>query len=322
MYDTAVEVSFWDGETFKFQNSLPSDKINWWYLTAAGDKCFYSTGPVKNVLFLLKYMGDNGGPISFWDVESGKIEKTVSASDGNGERKIRGISISPDEKLLTFVAQRPKSNDAERRLVVWEITRNNHGYQLDAKYEIKPTPKIYEDGVSFSPDGKYFALQAGKDLQIYESQTGEKKFEWRGIKYNPAPYYWLDENRILFFNRSTNMQALDAVTGKQLYQQPLIFEEYQSDDGSSSIVDSTTIKLHPNRNLLLTYSNQYVDVFNSLTGTQLQQIVSPPMDYTKKKPRLSDKSLVSKAGWSPDGKTVYVISDDRKSISIWGLVEK
>ena len=62
-----------------------------------------------------------------------------------------------------------------------------------------------------------------------------------------------------------------------------------------------------------------VKVFDSLTGELLQTLVTPPMDYTKKKPRVSDKDLVSKAAWSSDGKTLYVISADGKSVSLWGL---
>jgi len=63
--------------------------------------------------------------------------------------------------------------------------------------------------------------------------------------------------------------------------------------------------------IIFTYSNQYVKVFDSSTGQLLQTLVSPPMDYSKKKPRLSDKSLVSKADWSQDGKTLYVINGSR-----------
>jgi WD40 repeat protein len=100
----------------------------------------------------------------------------------------------------------------------------------------------------------------------------------------------------------------------------MVFNEYQyteNDTTYTEVTDSTTIVVHPLRDLFLTYSNQYVKVFNSLTGELLQTLVSPPMDYTKKKPRLSDKSLVSKADWSRDGKTLYVFSEDKKSVSIW-----
>ncbi len=36
-------------------------------------------------------------------------------------------------------------------------------------------------------------------------------------------------------------------------------------------------------------------------------------------PDLADKDLVSKAAWSSDGKTLYVISADGKSVLLWGL---
>jgi hypothetical protein len=44
------------------------------------------------------------------------------------------------------------------------------------------------------------------------------------------------------------------------------------------------------------------------------------MDYSKKKPRLSDTPLVSKADWSDDGKTVYIIDADKRSVSLCALV--
>jgi WD40 repeat protein len=115
------------------------------------------------------------------------------------------------------------------------------------------------------------------------------------------------------------------------YQQKLIYESYeytnsQEIDGirydtpESGVTDSTTVVVNPTQHLILTYSKQYVKVFESRTGQLLQTLVSPPMDYSKKKPRLSDKSLVSKADWSRDGKTLYVIGADGRTISLWGLL--
>ena len=318
--DNSVEISFWDGETFTLKNSLPVKNVNRWYLTNDGDKCFYSVGPGRNFL-IEKFISNVGGPISVWDIRSGKIEQTIAASDGNVERKIRALSVSPDEKFLTFVAQPPKSNNAERRLAVWEIDKLDPAYQIKAGYEIKPDPKIYEYGVEFSPDGKYFALDVGKNLQIYETKTGEKRFELTNVDRYPS--FWLDDNRVLLFDYGSRMEALETATGKQLYQHDLLnvwsFYTDSNDQPVNDLIDKTTLVIHPNRNLLLTYSNQQVKVFNSLTGELLQTLVSPPMDYTRKKPRVSDKDLVSKAAWSSDGKTLYVISADRKSISLWGL---
>lgn len=323
---SSVLISFWDGETFAFRNSLPATKVNWWHLTADGDKCFYSTGPAKNLLFLVKYIGDTGGPINVWDIKDGRVEKTISARDGQIERQIRGIKISPDEKFLTFVAQTPKSKPVERRLIVREIDRSGLTFGVTSKYEIEPTPKIYEHGVTFSPDGRYFAFPADKNLQVYETITGEKRFELPNVDRSPS--HWLSDNKILLFDYSDEMVALETATGKELYRQPLVFDESYVTDSfgtfPSQVVDQTTIVVHPTRDLLLTYSNQFVKVYNARTGEIVQVLVTPPIDTTrppdpKKGPRFSSKPLVWKADWSSSGQTLYIISADRRFVSLWGF---
>jgi hypothetical protein len=314
--ETSIEVSFWDGETFAFKNSLPEEKINWWYLTNDGTKCFYSIGPIKRLLLgMVKYLDDNGGPLKVWDINSGRLDETFDASEAGVRRNIRAIGVSPDEAFITFVARPPKTKESARRQVVLGIAKRNHAsYELQPRYEIKPDPHIWEWGVAFSPDGQYFALLAKKNLQIYETSTGEKKYELAGAKR--VPTYWLADNKVLLFDDTTSMEAIDITSGKSLYKQPLIFESSSGDD-FYYVYDSTVIKPHPRRNLLLTVSNQYVKIIDSITGELLQTVVAPPMDYTKKKPRLSNKPLVLKGDWSADGRSLFTISHDRKSISLW-----
>ena len=43
---------------------------------------------------------------------------------------------------------------------------------IDPLYDIKPQPRIDDSDLRFSDDGKYFALDVGKNLQIYETATG------------------------------------------------------------------------------------------------------------------------------------------------------
>lgn len=322
---TSVEVSFWDGETFAFKNSLPADKVNWWYLTNDGDKCFYSVAPIKNFFYIDRYIGETGGPVRVWDTNTGRIEQTIMVSDGNVQRKISGIEVSPDEKYLTFVTQPPKSKDSERRLAVWEIDKSRYPkYEVKPTYEITPTPKMPSYRVTFSPDGKFFALDSGKNIQIYQTSNGEKFSELLSVEN--VPTHWLDDDKILLFVYGDKMEALETATGKRLYQQTVLFVEGQSSDTEGAIYtyvsDSTTIVVHPDRDLLLGFSAQLVKVYDSRTGEPLQSLVSPPMDYSKKKPRVSDKELVSKADWSPDGKTLYVINYDKNSISLWRLAEQ
>jgi len=318
---TSVEVSFWDGETFAYKSTLPSDKISWSHLSEDGDRCFYTVGQVRNLWILDKYVARSGAPVNVWDVEGGRVVRTVAAREGGGEMKVRGVDVSPGDRFLALVVDPLKSNEAGRRLAVWEATPGDPAPEaIRLKYELAPAPKIPWYGVTFSPDGRHFMLDAGKALQIYETATGRKSHE---LPHESLIAHWADGGRILLFEHSKRLKAVELSTGRQLYLLPLIsvWSSYTNDYGTevNEPVDTTEIVLHPGGRLFLTYSNQYVKVFDSRTGELLQTPVSPPLDYSKKKPRPSDKRLVSKAGWSADGKTLYVVGADGRSVSLWGL---
>lgn len=326
---SSVEVAFWDGATFEYRSSLPSDKVGWWRLTDDGGACLYSTGEVKGFIPLIdtKYVSPSG-PVSVWNVAAGRVEQAIPTRGGGVERRVRAIDLSPDGKFLALLVQPPKSRDAERRIAVWEIdAADATRYELKLKYEISPSPKIGGNGALFSPGGRYFILDAGKNLQIYDTRTGEKRFELRNFD---TPSAWLNEE-IVYEHYSRRMEVFDAATGRELYRTGLIYDasEHTPYDPNSTmpsipvveVRDDTRIVAHPGGALFLTHSNQYVKVFAARTGELLQTLVSPPMDYGGKKPRLSDKRLVSHAAWSGDGKTLYIFDADKRSISLWRLRE-
>lgn len=43
---------------------------------------------------------------------------------------------------------------------------------MKPKYELRPPPKIDDSGIEFSPDGKYFALEVGRNLQKIKRTHG------------------------------------------------------------------------------------------------------------------------------------------------------
>jgi WD40 repeat protein len=196
------------------------------------------------------------------------------------------------------------------------------------KYEIKPAQNLNRYRVMFSPSGKYFALTADKNLQVYDAQTGEKKFELPNFG---MPNGWLTDDIVYKSSNSTKLEMFEVATGKPLYQETVVYKSYTYTPSTSydstdyalpvtEVEDETHIITHPEGRIFLTYSNQYVKVFDVHTGELLQTLVSPPMDYSKKKPRLSDKPLVSEAAWSADGRSLYIISADARTISLWRLL--
>jgi len=343
-----IEVSFWDGENFQYLNTVPAENIKWSYLSADGSKFLYSVAKVKK-LIVDKWLSDSGGPISVWDIKTGKVEQTIFANVNDQEQEMRSISVSPDERFLTYVTQPPKSKDSERTLIVSTIDGSN--YRINRKYEIKPTPKINDWSASFSPDGKFLALITGKVsywsyagglvLQLYSTEAGVKMAE---VTEHYAPGYWLNDDQILLFDYGVRLEAVEVSSGRKLYETKLINKSSQITrthvrrsvsfpgltdrhteyTGSYVVHDETKILPHTSGRMFVTYSNQYVKVYDAQTGAVLQTLVEPAADTSKlvdpkKGPRLSQAPLVSSAGWSRDGNTLYIVSVDKRSVSFWTL---
>jgi dipeptidyl aminopeptidase/acylaminoacyl peptidase len=323
-------VSFWDGETFEYRHSISVDFPTWAHLSDDGRRFFAASGRRKSFLGL-KYISDSRGVINVWDTSSGEIEKTISVSDPDFNIRTLKISVSPDGRFLIFV-NKHKSKSTEHRLLAWEMDGS-----ISPKYEFKANPKIDDAYVRFSPDGKYFALDAGKTLQIYETRTGVKRFELPDVE---PPDFWLNDNHTLIDDDWKKMEAFDATNGRKLYEQKLIHHTYDRPigigttdlngnihyDTETVILDTTRLVAHPNGKIFLTYSNQYVKVFDSRTGELLQTIISPDLaaptpDFCKKYPKQCKGKLVWKAGWSSDGKMLYVFNANRQTISLWELLE-
>lgn len=323
-------VSFWDGETFEYRYSITVDFPTWTHLSDDGRRFFAASGRRKS-FFGVKYVSDSRGVINVWDTSSERIEKTISMSDPHFNIRTSKIAVSPDGRFLIFV-NKHKSKSTEHRLLAWEMNSS-----IRPKYEFQANPKIADSYVRFSPDGKYFALDAGKSLQIYETQTGEKRFELPDVE---PPDFWLNDNRTLINDDWEKMEAFEIANGKKVYEQKLIHHSVDLPTGIGTtdsngnitydtktvILDTTRIVPHPGGKMFLTYSNQYVKVFDSLTGALLRTVISPDLaaptpDFCQKYPKQCKGSLVWKAGWSSDGKTLYVFNANRQTVSLWELLE-
>src|SRR5205085_3961160 len=174
--------------------------------------------------------------------------------------------------------QESEANEGGSRLIVWELNGS-----VAPKYEIKPQPKSDNSRVVFSPDGKYFALDVGKNLQIYETQTGTKRAELPDVE---LPYSWLN-NQVLvnvdyksksFFEMGMKLEAFDATDGRMLYRHMLEYSESDEPDminpntSNTTVTDQTTIIPHPSGQIFLTYSREYVKIFAAHTGELLQTV--------------------------------------------------
>jgi WD40 repeat protein len=331
-YDVKHAFSFWDAETYEYRGGVSLDNVTWWHLSDDGRRFFAATGKEKSWLGM-KYTSDSAGVIGVWDTRTGQVEKTISVADANFSPKTREIEVSPDGRFLVFV-NKNKSNPAEHRLLAWEL---NGGVR--PVYELKPSPKIDDSRVVFSPDGRYFALDVGKNLQIYETRTGEKKYELTDVE---LPHSWLNNEIILDVRaprmyvkeKSDKMFAVDVATSNVLYQHKLTFREETrytglASDDEETVLIYTSVVPHPSGKMFLTFDYEYVRIFDTRTGELLQTVIEPPVKRDKNgkiiydkegKPKLSRGAAVERAGWSHDGRTLYVFSANGQSVSVYGMV--
>jgi hypothetical protein len=325
VFTRKLGVSFWDGETFEYRTSISIENVTWLHLSDDGERFFAASGKKGNLLGI-KYVKDTNAVISMWQTSTGALEKTIAVADASFTPKTREISVSPDDKFLLFV-KKHKTNAAENRLLAWEMNGSVH-----PRYELKPLPRIDDSRIEFSRDGKYFALDVGKNLQIYETATGKKRSELNNVE---LPNSWLSDDLFFrvefksksFFGRGKKLATFDASSGQTLYKHWLQYEETNTHDISGEVsgsetVDDTQIIRNPRKDLYVTQSNEYVELFESKSGQHLQTVVSPPVVYDKNnKPKLKRGTLVTKAKWSTDGKTLLIFSSDHRSVSLWELVE-
>jgi WD40 repeat protein len=325
--------SFWDGETYEYRGTVALDNVMWYHLSDDGRRFFAATGRTKRSVVGVRYVSDSAGTIGVWDTRTGQLEKTIAVADENFNPRTRAVEVGPDDRLLVFV-NKHKTNPAEHRLLAWELDGS-----LKPAYEIKPQPKIDDSRVAFSPDGRYFALDVGQNLQIYETRTGEKKYELEDVEF---PHSWLN-NEVILTTHPTRLAAkendevlyaVDVTNGNVLFKHKLSFRKethstgYASEDTEEVYIYESIVP-HPAGKMFLAFDYEYVRIYDARTGELSQTVISPPvkLDKTGKpeldkkgQPKLKHGAAVKSADWSRDGRTLYVFSANGQSVSVYGLV--
>jgi WD40 repeat protein len=319
IFTTKLNVSFWDGGTLAHCFSVNLENVTWIYLSNDGERFFAATGKRKS-FFGIKHVADADSIVRIWRTKTGELEKTIAVGDAEFHPKTREIEMTPDERFLVMV-NKHKSDSSEHRLLAWEV---NGG--IKPIYQINPKPKIDDSRVVFSRDGKYFALDVGRDLQIYETATGKMKSELSDVEL-PAGG-WLDNKTLAgidYKSHSYLLNGVDASSGRLLYQQKLDFAtEYFGYNASdeTELVNYTVIRPHPTRKLFLTQGDQFVKIFDSRSGELLQTVVHPLIRTDSKgRSRMTHGKTVDSADWSKDGKALYVFSSNGQSVSLWKVIE-
>jgi len=320
IFTTKLNVSFWDGETFAHRFTVNLENVTWIYLSSDGQRFFAATGKRKSFLGI-KHVADADSVVRIWKTATGELEKTISVGDADFHPKTREIEMTPDERFLVIV-NKHKSDSSEHRLLAWEV---NGG--IRPIYEINPQPKIDDSRVVFSRDGSFFALDVGRDLQIYETETGRLKSELQNVELPSSG--WIDNQTLVdidYKSRSYLLNGVDALTGRLLYQQKLDYAteyvSYSAPDTETDVINYTIIRPHPTRKVFLTQGDQFVKIFDSRSGELLQTVVHPLIRTDSKgRSRMTHGKTVDSADWSKDGKTLYVFSSNGQSVSLWKVIE-
>ena len=125
------------------------------------------------------------------------------------------------------------------------------------------------------------------------------------------------------------LKVFDANDGKLLFRQRLEYAEAEvnrslsfDDSTETEVYDSTVLRPHPSRKIFMTSSNLYVKIYDSRTGALLQTVVQPLIRVDLQgKQHMTHGKTVESAGWSKDGKTLYVFSANHTSVSLWQLIQ-
>jgi WD40 repeat protein len=116
--------------------------------------------------------------ISLWDVESGKVIRTLEGH----EDFVRALTFSPEGRTLA-------SASMDRSIRVWNLDKGKEAYVLkpegfafyaDSELVTAPIP-LPATAAAFSPDGKWLATGgADRIIRLWDAGTGSLKKELKG----------------------------------------------------------------------------------------------------------------------------------------------
>ena len=317
-YPSSLNVSFWDGETLAYRQSITIDNAIWIHLSDDGQRFFAAVGKGKTS------NGTNHEAfVQIWNTSTGEIEKTIN-SEFN--RRASDLAISPNQDLLLLIDNNQRSTASS--LSAWQLKGGTN--QL---YEVPLKPWSRAFRVLFTPDGSSFALEVGKEVQIYNVANGKLKAKLTTIEQQV--WGWLD-NEVLFsfdhkskgffgIEKTKTMKAFAASDGHELFKVQLPYYEREVSEvydpefiNRREILDNTVIKAHPARSVFLASSSEFVRIFDSRTGQLLQTVIEPPVQIDLLgKPKTVRKRMVGSADWSKDGNALYVFGANGQLVSLW-----
>jgi len=301
--DKKAEVSFWEGDSLDFKNSmLLTGNLRLHQLIRNGAQLFTVRVKYKDEVF--------GGIsqetyISVRSTENAKVEQDLTYGVEHLLVETWRKPLSANENF--FVAS------ASGKLLVWEIGASNL-----PKYEITPNKKgglIWFQ--NFSDDGKLLIARQDKNLEFYDTETGKLESSIPNTKKYQSVNL-LSDGTTLVLQNCDRADVFNFQTRQKLYELKLVCKTF-TDFAGTEMRDADALNFHPNGKFLLTNSDKTVRVWNAKIGSLAQTIVDPNRAENKRKDNNKDDGLGRSAGWLRNGDFLFASGADGKTILLWEM---
>jgi len=308
-YSKRTEVCFWDGDSFKFRGAMQlKGSIEYKKLLRTGEIFLAKTDRLESNKF--KYRLEDF--LTAWDTATAKPLQNFSSGTDRQSGWLIEI-LTKDEK---FAAMYSGAFD-RTRVAVWKIG----GSDLPV-YEIFPRKK---GGTFrfFGAVGNYLALYQDKTIEFYNSADGKLKFsipDQKPYSAHPRTFSLLPDGQTLVIESCEKAEFFDLVSGQKKFEIDLVCKT-DFDLVSTSYRDWDMLSFHPSKNLLLTFSDKTVRVWNSETGKLEQTLFDPERAANKRKDENKDDGLTWSAGWLLNGKYVYARGAGGNSLLLWEMTK-
>jgi WD40 repeat protein len=252
--------------------------------------------------------------IDIWDTNTARREGSLTSRNSGYDFYCSTPYSSSDGTYIAAVGQRGK--DKERALLVWKTG------DIPAPMVIEPGTKITSYELKFSEDERYIAADSRKTVVVFDTRTGKQEFQINDRRR--VPDMWLANNSVFLYYNMTDLYTVRVPEGAPLFRKDLIYKSSNNDDSTTTEIDYTYAIPNAKRDLVLTYSNRHINVFDAKSGNTSPTLfgLEPKRDKSLFRKatdvvlfREDDStSLFTKAGWASDD-IIYVV--DGRTLSLW-----
>jgi WD40 repeat protein len=303
--DKRTEVCFWNGDDLSLRACIMvKGNLGLQQLSDDGNAFFSSSEIGTEGLFNTRLVPQR--LTAMWSTSDGRMIRKFTADGGSP------FIWSMFEKSVSRNSRYLAANLSGGKVAVWEINKGDA-----PKYEISPRKKNgYASFQGFSESGERFLFSNGNDIEIYRTEDGKLvSLLIDAIRKGGSPQF-INGDRLIGVDRCDRTDVYDIDLGRKLYELQTVCKT-EFDPVSTSYRDFDVLRLDPSGLYLLTSSDKTHRLWDAQTGAILQTLVAPDRANLKRKDPNKDDGLDWSSEWSADGRFLYVIAANGKSILVW-----